>query len=38
MLKSLIVRVVDFSIRPAFWIIALILVFALGSAAGRPEA
>ena len=33
MLKSSIVRVVDFPIRHAFWLIALILALALGSAA-----
>jgi hypothetical protein len=38
MLKSSIVRVVDFSIRHAFWVIAHILALALGSAASRLEA
>jgi hypothetical protein len=33
MLKSSVVRVVDFSTRHAFWVIALILALALGSAA-----
>jgi hypothetical protein len=32
MLRSLIVRVVDLCARHAFWVIAVIVVFAVGSA------